>query len=118
MSVDGRHERRCGTCAASAKCSCRKSLQKRARDEEKPSRPRPVQWIRKGGNWLASCREVSAAGKIVPSETVKANVTPSQNIVGSFLAVINYEVFDMGVMVSVEKFLESREARESGTSSA
>ena len=54
---------------------------------------------------LASGQEVKAQGKIVLA-TVKGDVHDiGKNIVGVVLACNNYEVIDMGVMVSAEKIL-------------
>jgi 5-methyltetrahydrofolate--homocysteine methyltransferase len=56
---------------------------------------------------------VKAQGKIVLA-TVKGDVHDiGKNIVGVVLACNNYEVIDMGVMVSCEKILERAKARES-----
>ncbi len=55
---------------------------------------------------IASGQEVKAQGKIVLA-TVKGDVHDiGKNIVGVVLACNNYEVIDMGVMVSCEKILE------------
>jgi 5-methyltetrahydrofolate--homocysteine methyltransferase len=55
---------------------------------------------------LAAGQEVKAQGKIVLA-TVKGDVHDiGKNIVGVVLACNNYEVIDMGVMVSSEKILE------------
>ena len=55
---------------------------------------------------LASGQEVKAQGKIVLA-TVKGDVHDiGKNIVGVVLACNNFEVIDMGVMVSAEKILE------------
>jgi 5-methyltetrahydrofolate--homocysteine methyltransferase len=61
--------------------------------------------------------EMAAAGKAVQSQgrivlaTVKGDVHDiGKNIVGVVLACNNYEVFDMGVMVSCEKILEKAAA--------
>ena len=54
----------------------------------------------------ASCQVVKAQGKIVMA-TVKGDVHDiGKNIVGVVLACNNYDVIDMGVMVSCEKILE------------
>ena len=55
---------------------------------------------------VAAGREVKAQGKILLA-TVKGDVHDiGKNIVGVVLACNNYEVIDMGVMVSAEKILE------------
>ena len=60
----------------------------------------------------ASGQEVKAQGKIVLA-TVKGDVHDiGKNIVGVVLACNNYEVIDMGVMVSCEKILERAKAEK------
>jgi 5-methyltetrahydrofolate--homocysteine methyltransferase len=60
----------------------------------------------------ASGQEVKAQGKIVLA-TVKGDVHDiGKNIVGVVLACNNYEVIDMGVMVSSEKILERARAEK------
>jgi 5-methyltetrahydrofolate--homocysteine methyltransferase len=60
----------------------------------------------------ASGQEVKAQGKIVLA-TVKGDVHDiGKNIVGVVLACNNYEVIDMGVMVSSEKILERAKAEK------
>ncbi len=59
---------------------------------------------------VASGQKVKAQGKIVLA-TVKGDVHDiGKNIVGVVLACNNYEVIDMGVMVSAEKILERAKA--------
>lgn len=61
---------------------------------------------------LAAGQEVKAQGKIVLA-TVKGDVHDiGKNIVGVVLACNNYEVIDMGVMVSSEKILERAKAEK------
>lgn len=61
---------------------------------------------------LASGQPVKAQGKIVLA-TVKGDVHDiGKNIVGVVLACNNYEVIDMGVMVSCEKILERAKAEK------
>ena len=61
---------------------------------------------------LASGQEVKAQGKIVLA-TVKGDVHDiGKNIVGVVLACNNFEVIDMGVMVSSEKILERAKAEK------
>jgi 5-methyltetrahydrofolate--homocysteine methyltransferase len=61
---------------------------------------------------LAAGQEVKAQGKIVLA-TVKGDVHDiGKNIVGVVLACNNYEVIDMGVMVSSEKILERARAEK------
>jgi 5-methyltetrahydrofolate--homocysteine methyltransferase len=61
---------------------------------------------------VASGQEVKAQGKIVLA-TVKGDVHDiGKNIVGVVLACNNYEVIDMGVMVSCEKILERAKAEK------
>jgi 5-methyltetrahydrofolate--homocysteine methyltransferase len=61
---------------------------------------------------LAAGQEVKAQGKIVLA-TVKGDVHDiGKNIVGVVLACNNYEVIDMGVMVSAEKILERAKAEK------
>jgi 5-methyltetrahydrofolate--homocysteine methyltransferase len=61
---------------------------------------------------IASGGTARAQGKIVMA-TVKGDVHDiGKNIVGVVLACNNYEVFDLGVMVSCEKILAA--AREKG----
>ncbi len=61
---------------------------------------------------LASGQEVKAQGKIVLA-TVKGDVHDiGKNIVGVVLACNNYEVIDLGVMVSSEKILERARAEK------
>ncbi len=61
---------------------------------------------------LASGQEVKAQGKILLA-TVKGDVHDiGKNIVGVVLACNNFEVIDMGVMVSAEKILERARAEK------
>jgi 5-methyltetrahydrofolate--homocysteine methyltransferase len=61
---------------------------------------------------VASGQEVKAQGKILLA-TVKGDVHDiGKNIVGVVLACNNYEVIDMGVMVSSEKILERAKAEK------
>ena len=61
---------------------------------------------------LASGQKVKAQGKIILA-TVKGDVHDiGKNIVGVVLACNNYEVIDMGVMVSSEKILERAKAEK------
>jgi 5-methyltetrahydrofolate--homocysteine methyltransferase len=61
---------------------------------------------------VAAGQEVKAQGKIVLA-TVKGDVHDiGKNIVGVVLACNNYEVIDMGVMVSCEKILERAKAEK------
>ena len=61
---------------------------------------------------VAAGREVKAQGKIVLA-TVKGDVHDiGKNIVGVVLACNNYEVIDLGVMVSCEKILERARAEK------
>ena len=63
-------------------------------------------------------RPCKAQGKIVMA-TVKGDVHDiGKNIVGVVLGCNNYEVIDLGVMVSCEKILETRAARRRSMSSA
>ena len=64
---------------------------------------------------IAAGEVVKAQGKIILA-TVKGDVHDiGKNIVGVVLACNNYDVIDLGVMVSCEKILERARGREAQT---
>ena len=84
----------------------------RPRDEEGRRPPHALHGGREGRAWWPPARVVKAQGKIVLA-TVKGDVHDiGKNIVGVVLACNNYDVIDLGVMVSCEKILERAKAEK------